>query len=436
MNGIVGFQQFFNDGKKEKIEISETIIKRDFLISDCKKSAYFFWWFMLFAVASALSGLQDFFLSAEKHDYVAMDGFIINWAKAAAPCMALALFALAAGVFVMYAADLIIMSCIGGGGLFFYYFLLAHEHNTTPAQIFLFCLLPAFLVFLYLLPAYIQSGWRTFRRDKDRQAHMLFLLSMATLVWALWLQNGGNWQQMARLNVPIFEIPWTESLGFPLAIVGFVHDPVGSAVSSMVQASANQTLVIILAAGALFALAENRLHQSKVGVRPRFALLVFALLVVSVCFEIAIHAARAPVLHPFLILFNRAFAVLALGVYLFWRRVAKNGEPVRGADGEYRKACDYAEKRAWKIALWLLGLVWLATQLSPGFPNGFPPLVLSAFGIAASFPFVWIVNFKSEFDNQLGHYNDALRMQKASYEPPPISASDDEIRSALGDDEN
>ena len=343
-------------------------------------------------------------------------------------------------LFLVYASDIIfIILVVATITLVVLFFLLFLSYEAF------FVGLDAFLVFIVLLClfsffimkylSFFYKALKTLWKDFDRQAHFLFLLSMATLAYALWLQNGGNWHQMARLNVPIFEIPWTESLGFPLAIVGFVHDPVGSAVSSVVQASANQTLVIILAAVALFALAENRLHQSAVGVRPKFAALVFALLVVSVCLEIALHAAGAPDLPSVLILFNRAIAVLALGVYLFWRRVAKNGEPVRGADGEFRKACDYAEKQALKIALWLLGLVWLATQLSHGFPNGFPPLVLSAFGIAASVPFVWIVNFKREFDNQLGHYNEALRMQRASYEPPPISASDDEIRRALGDED-
>lgn len=342
--------------------------------------------------------------------------------------------------FTLYALDLFFIVLYGIFFVFISAWLLEQAISLSLVGkavllIFLPIIIEFYFILIYFLPSWCRIWFRTIVYDKDRQAHMLFMLSMAVLAWGLWLQSGGNWQQIAVLKVPIFEIPWTESLGFPLAIVGFVHDPVGSAVSSVVQASANQTLVIILAAVALFALAENRLHQSAVGVRPKFAALVFALLVVSVCLEIALHAAGAPDLPSVLILFNRAFAVLALGVYLFWRRVAKNGEPVRGADGEFRKACDYAEKQALKIALWLLGLVWLATQLSHGFPNGFPPLVLSAFGIAASFPFVWMVNFKREFDNQLGHYNEALRMQRASYEPPPISASDDEIRRALGDED-
>lgn len=438
MSAVFAWGQSFCDGvKKEKREIAETIIKRDVFICDNNKRDYIFWWFMLFAAASALSGLEDFFLAAEKHDYVAMDGFIINWAKAAAPsCMALSLFALAAGVFVAYAADLIIISCTAAAALFFYPFGLVQSY--TFMQILLFFWFPVCLWFLYLLPAFIKSLWRTFRLDKDRQAHLLFLLSMAALGWALWLQSGGNWQQMASLNSPItipgFDpIPFTASISFPFALLGWIENSAGSALSFASAASTNEILALFASAAVLFFFALNRIQLSAVGVRPEFALLAFALFWVSVFFDVALHWSGAPVLPPVLILFNRAFAVLALGVSLFWRNAAKQGEDVPGADGEYRKACDAAEQTARKIGLWLLALVWLATQLSHAnlSPVAFYWVKCAMISVFVAMPLRLMIQFKLDFQKALGRYNQLLALWQQSYKPPPTVATDEQVRDAL-----
>ena len=298
-----------------------------------------------------------------------------------------------------------------------------------------------FLVLLVVAaPFCLVKILNTYRTDKDRQAYMLFVASMAALGWGLWLQNSGHWQQMAVLDSPVvvpllnWKIPLTDPLGFLFALLGFVHDPVeGSlSVASQVPISA---LTLFVAAGLLFLFAEIRLHKSEVGIQPRFALLAFVLFWAAVFLDVALHWSGAPVLPPELILFNRAFAVLAFAVYLFWRRVAKNGEPVRGADGVFKRACDWAEVEGWKIAAWLLGVLWLATELSYLWPSGFPEQVKYLLCVALlAVPVRKIIGFKHEFDSYLSAYRNAQQLERESYQPPPVIATADETRRALGDD--
>lgn len=299
------------------------------------------------------------------------------------------------------------------------------------------------LAFIVLAaPFYLAKILNTYRIDKDRQAHLLFVASVALLGWALWLQNGGNWQQMAVLDSPIvlplvnWKIPFTDSIGFLFALLGFVHDPVAGSLSVAVQAHINE-IVLFMGAGLLFLFAEIRLHKSAVGVQPRFALLAFVLFWLAVFVEVALHWSGTPALPPELILFNRAFAVLAFGVYLFWRRVAKYGEPVRGADGVFKAACDWAELEGWKIAAWLLGLLWLSTQLSHTWLNDFPEAIQYIICIVLlGVPLRKIIGFKHEFDTLLVPYRNALQLERESYQPPPVVATEKETRDALGDDDD
>lgn len=316
-------------------------------------------------------------------------------------------------------------SYISSGGVFYYGYLLL-----------------ASVMFLPFLPLLLVGAVGTIRLDKDRQAHLLFLLSMAALGWALWLQNGGHWQKMAVLDSPIvlplvnWKIPFTDSIGFLFALLGFVHDPVAGSLSVAVQAHINE-IVLFMGAGLLFLFAEIRLHKSAVGVQPRFALLAFVLFWLAVFVEVALHWSSAPVFHPALILFNRALAVLAFGVYLFWRRVAKYGEPVRGADGVFKAACDWAELEGWKIAAWLLGVLWLSTQLSHTWLDDFPEAIQYILCIVLlGVPLRKIIGFKHEFDSLLAPYRNALQLERESYQPPPVVATEKETRDALGDDDD
>lgn len=298
-----------------------------------------------------------------------------------------------------------------------------------------------FLIFLVLCLFSIYELPSSLKRlfsDKDQQAHLLFVASMAALGWGLWLQNGGNWQGMAVMNAPIvvplvhWEIPFTESVALPFALFGFVHDPVGSAVSTVAHASLNTTLALFSGAAVLFFFAVNRLQFSVVGVRPEQAWLAFALGCAATYLDVALHWAGAPVLHPALILFNRTVAVLALGVYLFWRTDAKRGLPVPGVTNEYKTAFDMADQSAWKIAAWLLGLLWAATQFSHGFGGEFPEWVKTVLiGLLVAFPVRDAVKFNSEFRNALGRYNQLAALYQQSYKPPSTVATDAQIRDAL-----
>lgn len=348
----------------------------------------------------------------------------------------------AALLFIYYAADSLVVT---GFFLFLYYGILNLTLNDwthiIPAwrPYFILISIVAVLV-LPALPALVVGVCGTLRADKDRQAHLLFLLSMAALGWALWLQSGGHWQQMAVLDSPVvvpllnWKIPLTDPLGFLFALLGFVHDPVAGSLSVASQAHIS-ALTLFVAAGLLFLFAEIRLHKSEVGIQPRFALLAFVLFWATVFLDVALHWSGAPVLPPELILFNRAFAVLAFAVYLFWRRVAKNGEPVRGADGVFKRACDWAEVEGWKIAAWLLGVLWLATELSYLWPSGFPEQVKYLLCVALlAVPVRKIIGFKHEFDSYLSAYRNAQQLERESYQPPPVIATADETRRALGDD--
>lgn len=349
---------------------------------------------------------------------------------------------MAAFTFIGYAIDVIFVFC--SVLLLFLILPLAGlvdfiSGNDIPLLLAIGCII-YLLLFSWLPFAVFLSVLKTISVDKDRQAHLLFLLSMAALGWALWLQSGGHWQQMAVLDSPIvvpllnWKIPLTDNLGFLFALLGFVHDPVAGSLSvaSQVPISA---LTLFVAAGLLFLFAEIRLHKSEVGIQPRFALLAFVLFWAAVFLDVALHWSGAPVLLPELILFNRAFAVLAFAVYLFWRRVAKNGEPVRGADGVFKRACDWAEVEGWKIAAWLLGVLWLATELSYLWPSGFPEQVKYLLCVALlAVPVRKIIGFKHEFDSYLSAYRNAQQLERESYQPPPVIATADETRRALGDD--
>jgi len=352
--------------------------------------------------------------------------------------------------FIIYAADLIFYALLSVGiPLLSVYGIIQLTEFITFGQGDLIAKLAAFaatafLAFICLsmmlmsIPGLYISILRTFGIDKDRQAHLLFMLSMAALGWALWLQSGGNWQQMALLNSPItlpgFDpIPFTASISFPFALLGWIENSAGSALSFASAASTNEILALFASAAVLFFFASNRIQLSAVGVRPEFALLAFALFWVSVLFDVALHWHSAPVLPPVLILFNRAFAVLALCVSLFWRNAAKRGEDVPGADGEYRKACDAAEQTARKIGLWLLALVWLATQLSHAniSPVAFYWIKAAMIGVFVAIPLRLMIQFKSDFQKALGRYNQLLALWQQSYKPPPTVATDAQVRDAL-----
>ncbi len=364
------------------------------------------------------------------------------------------IIALLALGFIIYAADLIFFALLSVGiPLLLVYGIIQLIEFITFGQGDLMARLAAFAATAFLaficfsmmlvsIPGFYISILRTFSIDKDRQAHLLFVASVALLGWALWLQNGGNWQNMAVLDSPIvlpllnWKIPFTDSIGFLFALLGFVHDPVAGSLSVAVQAHINE-IVLFMGAGLLFLFAEIRLHKSAVGVQPRFALLAFVLFWLAVFVEVALHWSSAPVFHPALILFNRALAVLAFGVYLFWRRVAKYGEPVRGADGVFKAACDWAELEGWKIAAWLLGLLWLSTQLSHTWLNGFPdPIKYILCIVLLGVPLRKIIGFKHEFDSLLAPYRNALQLERESYQPPPVVATEKETRDALGDDDD
>jgi hypothetical protein len=351
----------------------------------------------------------------------------------------------AAFTFFLHALDIIFYFCVMSLLPFFIPILLFFSQEPQSHVVYLFAFTAATLFFLalwYMVPAAFMSTLRTLTTDKDRQAHLLFVASMALLGWGLWLQNGGNLQNMAVLDSPIvlplvnWKIPFTDSLGFLFALLGFVHDPVAGSLSVAVQAHINE-IALFMGAGLLFLFAEIRLHKSAVGVQPRFALLAFVLFWLAVFVEVALHWSSAPALHPAVILFNRAFAVLAFGVYLFWRRVAKYGEPVRGADGVFKAACDWAELEGWKIAAWLLGLLWLSTQLSDVWLNGFPePIQYILYIVLLGVPLRKIIGFKHEFDSLLAPYRNALQLERESYQPPPVVATEKETRDALGDDDD
>ena len=149
-------------------------------------------------------------------------------------------------------------------------------------------------------PFYLAKIFNTFRVDKDRQAHLLFVASMVLLGWALWLQNGGNWQSMAAFNAPVvlpvmhWEIPFTESAALPFALFGFVHDPAGAVVSTVAHAPLNTTLALFAAAAVLFFFAVERLQYSVVGVRPALAWWAFALGCAGLCCTNGMRGKRSP----------------------------------------------------------------------------------------------------------------------------------------------
>lgn len=366
--------------------------------------------------------------------------------------LAIGFFLYSALRFFHYAADIIIYSIFTCISIIFVpfapkFFYLIGTENIHLGGKFMFLLFGFFVAFygiysFLMLPALLKVFFRTLATDKDRQAHLLFLLSMAALGWGLWLQNGGHWQNMAVLNSPIvvpllnWKIPFTESLGFLFALLGFVHDPVAGVLSVATQAYIS-AFALFMCAGVLGLFAEIRLHKSAVGVQPRFALLAFVLFWLAVFVEVVLHWSGAPVLHPSLIVFNRAFAVLAFAVYLFWRRAAKYGEPVRGADGVFKAACDWAEVEGWKIAAWLLGVLWLSTQLSHVWLNGFPePIQYILCSVLLVVPLRKIIGFKHEFDTLLAPYRNALQLERDSYQPPPVIATEKETSDALGDDDD
>lgn len=345
--------------------------------------------------------------------------------------------------FLIYAADTILNAAAGLSLIALC--LLAYYHPTKPLPPILDNIVIniwiIFTFFCTVVPVFGMFVWewlKTLYLDKDRQAHTLFVASSALLGWGLWLQNGGNWQGMAVMNAPIvvplvhWEIPFTESVALPFALFGFVHDPVGSAVSTVAHAPLNATLALFSGAAVLFFFAVNRLQYSVVGVRPEWAWLAFALGCAAVYLDVALHWAGAPALPFVLILFNRAVAVLALGVYLFWRTDAKRGLPVPGVTNEYKTAFDMADQSAWKIAAWLLGLLWAATQFSHGFGGEFPEWVKTVLiGLLVAFPVRDAVKFNSEFRNALGRYNQLAALYQQSYKPPSTVATDAQIRDAL-----
>ena len=352
--------------------------------------------------------------------------------------------------FIIYAADLIFYALLSVGiPLLSVYGIIQLTEFITFGQGDLIAKLAAFVATAFLaficlsmmlmsIPGLYISILRTFRIDKDRQAHLLFLLSMAALALGLFLQNGGNWQQMASLNSPITipgfaPIPFTASISFPFALLGWIENPAGAVLSSASAASTNVILALFASAAALFFFAANRIQLSAVGVRPEFALLAFALFWVSVLFDVALHWHSAPVLPPALVLFNRAFAVLALVVSLFWRNAAKRGKDVPGADGEYIKACDAAEQTARKIGLWLLGLVWLATQLSHAnlSPVAFYWVKFVMISAFIAIPLRLMIQFKLDFQKALGRYNQLLDLWQQSYKAPSTVATDAQVRDAL-----
>ena len=316
------------------------------------------------------------------------------------------------------------------------------EDEKIAANVWAICLTGYYPFFvknaLNRLRKHIGIAWIVYKTGIDRQAHLLFAASMAALGWALWLQNSGHWQQMAVLDSPVtipgfFTIPFTASVSFPFALLGWVENPIQSAVSTVAHAPFNVTIALFVGAALLFFFAINRLQYSAVGVRPALAWLAFALFCAAGYLDVGLHWRGAPALPPELIVFNRAFAVLALGVYLFWRGKAMQAfEQVDGESGEYQAAFKLADGTARKIALWLLGLLWVAVQVSHWFGGGFPEWIVTVLlALLVWFPVQDLINFKSQFQAALGRYNKLLALHRASYKPPSTLATDEQVRDAL-----
>lgn len=363
----------------------------------------------------------------------------------------LLIFAQAAGLFLFYAADLLLLGAFAifliallpFEARFFYELFTVPQPNLVSyflrACCSIFVLLFAIIgiTLLYLFTAGVGAVIRTLKRDRDRQAHLLFLLSMAALGSALWLQSGGNWQSMAALNVPIsipgfFTIPNTEILNFPFALLGLIDNPVGSAVSAGAHSSLNQALLLLAVSLGFFFLASNVLSYSPEVPQPVFVWLALALCAAAVCVDISFHWYGASLWPPYVILFNRAFAILAGGVYLFWRSKGKKGFPVPGASGEFQLAFEMADQSARRIALWLLGFVVVATQSSIVLKGELPEWSITVgVVIFTLFPFRYMTNFKREFDEARGRYDELRDLSENSYSPPSTVATDEQVRDAL-----
>lgn len=296
-------------------------------------------------------------------------------------------------------------------------------------------LLAGCLTLIYKLPDLLK---RLFS-GKTQQAYSLFILSMAALGWGLWLQNGGNWQGMAALNIPFvlplldWSIPWTESIGFPFALLGYIHDPAGAVVSGIAQAHSGEIVALLGAATLLLLFAKAQLKNAGTPLHPALPLLTLALLLASVCLDIALHWSGAPALHPAMILFNRAFSVLALGVLLFWwGNIPIGGEDVPGAESDMGIARGKAAMRALKICFWCVGLVFVmtaASHFSGEWRHGIRLILVGLWMVPARMA----INFPNDYRDDLQQYRKAKQMWEQSYSPARIVPTKAEIDNALGD---
>lgn len=446
MNAAIAWlQERFYALKAYKIEVSERFVERDFFISDGSSLGFVSWCMM---------GFWAFGFSVRYYGIYGIDGIESLPSSLFFAILSISIFFgfVGGGIlfFLFYAADFFIM--LGLLFLFISSFCIiliqlspASSHNAGTFIFKLFFCPPALLFLLYMLPAFMKASWRTFWRDKSRQAHMLFLLSMAALGWALWLLNGGNWQQMAAFNspvkIPFFDaIPYTDIVAAPFALVGLIEN--SGVWYSTFKAHFVDIVASLSAAAVLFFFAINRLGISIAPLRPQFGLFAFAIFFLAVYLEIALHWAGAPALPPELILFNRAFAVLAFAVYLFWRERCKdapdadfekddNGD-FDEAIASYLNACDEAEARAWHIATWLLALVLAATFLSRLSLSDFPYLPFALIiGLFLFYPVRLMMTFNGDFQAALLRYNKLLKLHQKTYQSPPTVATREQIQEAL-----
>lgn len=358
-------------------------------------------------------------------------------------------FLAGAGTFFFHSLDLIIKSVITAFMIAFSIFspVIFYLIWASAINLGLKCLL-SILAFLFafsgiysllMLPALIKVFFKTLAIDNDRQAHFLFVASMALLGWGLWLQNGGNWQGMAALNIPFvlplldWSIPWTESIGFPFALLGYVHDPAGAVVSGIAQAHSGEIVALLGAATLLLLFAKAQLKNAGTPLHPALPLLTLALLLASVCLDIALHWSGAPVLPPALILFNRAFAVLALGVLVFWwGNIPIGGETVPGAENDLGIARGQAAMRALKVCFWCVALVFVmtaASHFSGEWRHGIRLILVGLWMVPARMA----INFPNDYRDDLQQYRKAKQMWEQSYSPARIVPTKAEIDSALGD---
>lgn len=298
------------------------------------------------------------------------------------------------------------------------------------------------LSILYIIASMLILALRciiVIKRELDKRAYFFLALCFSAIIAAFVLQYPAKWATWATLSVPLvipglgWKIPLTESLGFPLAMLGLYNEPVSTALGS-VQEARIAVWALYAVAFALFIYARHLFEKSATVLYPGSILLVFGLLVASLSMDILLHAKDAPDPGVFAILINRVFALGALLVILFWRDSVKGiSEHAPGAEGLYRQAMDASERRALFIGVFVLGLVWVYTTMTHVFTRGFPDWITNAMFVAASIPFLHAVNFMREHRNNAYYqqYLRALEISRRSHNPPPTEPSPDDIDRGL-----